>query len=308
MPPANSDRCPVCRATSEFYKAIETYRYFECTNCGIIHLEVEKLKQIDNGEPVRKYSESYWKLEIDAALERARGAAILRMAEAIFLCQRPVHNAIDIGTGTGVILDELARYLPNKSSSVFGCELFPPPLADRTTSPNYVIGSIKDTKRQFDSGLCMEVIEHITPAMLTNLLLELAECASDGACFFFNTGLASFVKTHDPGYVDPIARGHIICWTVKAVSMLCEPFGLIARSLPGRDWAFLIEKGQVDVPIETRIFRPISENLSFLNDGRGPSQSLLSIAAGEAGRNYFNASEVESRSNCITKLREKFHF
>ena len=82
----------------------------------------------------------------------------------IFFCQRPVKNVIDIGTGTGKLLDHLERLLPQNAKSIWGVELFPPPAHQRTNSPHYIEGTIQTLAPiMFDAGLCMEVIEHLTP-------------------------------------------------------------------------------------------------------------------------------------------------
>jgi len=66
--------------------------------------------------------------------------------------------------------------------------------------------------------------------------------SNDGACYVINTGLADFVRKEQPDYLDPTRRGHIVAWTVGSVQYLGKPFGLTATALPGRAWAFLLEK------------------------------------------------------------------
>lgn len=297
--------CPVCSASSPLHRNVDGYDYFDCQDCGIIFIDPATLAKIDNGESLVTYTESYWRDEIRAARERTRSTGIARLAEAIHYARRPVQRVIDIGSGTGGILDEIAKLLPNNASRFYGVEMFPPPF-DRTQSKNFVVGSLKDlAPMTFDAGLCMEVVEHLTPKMVSNLLKELSAVASDNSCFLFNTGLAAFVKTEEPAYLDPLRRGHIVSWTVDAFSRLGAPFGLRATALPSRNWAFLVEKCEHEpASVESRIYHPLSENVLLLGDGE-PGASLLSVLAFEAARNYYFADLAAQRTEWALSLKKE---
>jgi hypothetical protein len=288
--------CPVCDCSSTSYANISGFAYFECSGCGIIHIDPLVIAQIDGGKQLVEYRSDYWKMETEAAEERSRSVGILRFAEAIFLCRRPVRHAIDIGTGTGRLLDHIEHLLPRSSQHIWGVELFPPADEQRTQSTRYVRGTISSVANiTFDAGMCMEVVEHLTPTMVRSMLRELAARSNPDSCFFFNTGLAAYTKHEDPGYLDPTNRGHIVSWTVKAFNVLGSPFGLSATELPGRTWAFLVEHTDRPQDIESRLWAPLPTNLTFLNDGK-PGQSLLGIAAAESCRGYFNAQRAEERT------------
>ena len=297
-------QCPVCSATSNHYAIVEGFDYFECSGCGIIHIDPAVIADIDNGRELRSYDGNYWQSELIAARERGRSAGIARLTEAIYLCQRPVEQVIDIGAGAGCLLDEMTRLLPKKSNRIWGIELFPPPAEWRTHSPQYVQGTIATlADKTFDAGLCMEVVEHLTPSMVHNLLKELADRSNEHACFVFNTGLVGFVKKENPGYLDPVGRGHIVSWTVEAFNVLGRQFGLQALPLPGREWAFLVEKATMELPnIEYRLFHPLPENLAFLGDGE-PGASLLSTLAQDSVARFFYYDQYHERTGWALRLK-----
>jgi hypothetical protein len=178
----------------------------------------------------------------------------LRLAEAILYCRIPVKTAVDIGAGTGTILDVLGKLVPKNFPDIFAVEKYPPPPKYRTQAGNYIEGTLKDLAlRRFDAGVCVEVVEHMTPRMVSELFSELATVANDGACFFFNTGLAEYTKKEEPEYIGLKNRGHIISWTVEAIRRLARPVGFAVTALPGRSWAFLVEKTESPMPIKERV-------------------------------------------------------
>jgi 2-polyprenyl-3-methyl-5-hydroxy-6-metoxy-1,4-benzoquinol methylase len=296
--------CPVCSGVSNRHATVDGFDYFECSGCGIIHIDPKVLTDIDQGREIRSYNNNYWQTEIIAARERCRADGIARLTEAIFLCQRPVEEVIDIGTGAGYLLDEMAKLLPNNANRIWGVELFPPPLEQCTRSPQFVQGTIATlSDKSFDAGLCMEVVEHLTPNMLRAMLREIAERSNEGACYVFNTGLARFVKNENAAYLDPVIRGHIVSWTVEAFNILGNKYGLQAVALPGRDWAFLVEKTKLELPrIDYRMYHPLAENLTFLGDGM-PGPSLLSTLAQEGIMCFFYYQQFHERTEWALRLQ-----
>ncbi len=93
--------------------------------------------------------------------------------------------------------------LPEVIDRFHAVELYPPPLPHRTANPNYVIGTLADMQRTFDAGVCIEVIEHLTPAALRTLAAQLAAVSRPGSLYLFNSGQPDFVEHEDPGYLDP---------------------------------------------------------------------------------------------------------
>lgn len=288
--------CPVCEAASAPFREVDGFAYFKCSSCGILHLPPDILRDIDAGKPLRTYEVEYWDTEMQAAGQRAAGPGMARLCEAIFLASTPVRAVLDIGTGPGVLLDHMARLMPHAAPALHGVELFPPPERWRTTSPNYHIGTLGSlAPMTFEAGLCMEVIEHLTPRMVANLLRALASVASEGSCFLFNTGLTPFVEHEDPAYLDPLGRGHITIWTAEAMARLAAPFGLTASPLPGRSWAFIVEKAPRAMAFEHRLYHPLPENLAFLSGGDAVD-SVPSLLARSGLAWFFFADMAASRT------------
>jgi hypothetical protein len=278
-----SHECPVCRrGTAAPYATIADYPYLECGECGSLFIEPPILDRIDAGESLVTYTEGYWNSEISAAKERAFGPALARVAETFLYARRPIRTFLDIGSGPGYLLDACATYLPNSRGIFHGVEKFPP--ASVTDSPNFHTCSIADLPIRVDAGCCIEVIEHLTPTMLRGLLAELAAVSEPDAAFIFNSGQPSFVKHEDPGYLDPTKRGHIVSYSVPGFAALASSFGFTAQAIPGKTWAFLLEKTDAAVPVGPRIWSPFPENSAVLRDR--DMGSVMFILGLESARAY----------------------
>jgi hypothetical protein len=257
------------------------------------------MNRVEAGEVVN-YQSAYWDGEVSAAEERSFGASLIRVAEVFRLCGIPIKRFIDIGSGTGSLLDSLDRLLPELRDRFYGIELFPPEEARRSRHPNYRIGSLGSLTERFDAGVCIEVIEHLTPAMVRGLASDLAKRATQGALFYFNSAQPSFVATHDPGYLDPLGRGHIASYSVAGVAHLFGPSGLKVIALPGRDWGFLAEFTDDSQPVGTdqlfdRLWRPNAANMGMLAAARfGPLMAGVGL---EASRCYLEHAVAEARAH-----------
>ena len=97
--------------------------------------------------------------------------------------------------------------------------------------------------RTFDAGVCIEVIEHLTPTTLRSLVAQLAAVSRPGSLYLFNSGQPDFVEREDPGYLDPHGRGHIVSYSLAGAASIFAPAGFNVIELPGRAWAFLAEFG-----------------------------------------------------------------
>jgi hypothetical protein len=229
------------------------------------------------------------------------------MAETLRMARMPVRRALDIGSGPGYLLDALGQLVPSLAERVHGVELFPPPPSQRTQSPNYHIGSVSDLEGQFDAGVCIEVIEHLTPAILAGLLRQLAAKSSSGALYFFNSAQPSFVEAVNPGYLDPYGRGHVVSWSVAGARIVFERAGFNVIALPGRDWAFLAEFGPprtvgADM-LRDWLWRPLPENIALTrNDQFG---SLFETIGLECARCYLEAGVAEERTRWALGLKDK---
>ena len=287
-----SQICPSCKSPkTELFRTVEKYNYYRCRNCESLFLDTEYLSQIDNGLSIVRYEESYWKMELHSARERSYGPALARMAEAIYYCRRPVKRFLDIGTGPGYFLDAVGKLLPDHADVFFGIELFPPDVEFRTTAKNYIIGDLGDLgdlTDKFDCGICVEVIEHLTPVMLDGLLKKLAAVSNPEALYIFNTGMPEFVIHEDIGYLDPTKRGHLVSYSINAMNVLAGKYGFTVHRIPGKTWAFVLEytpdgkKPPED--IRNRIWTASEHNKNILTDRN--MGSVLKILGLETSRAY----------------------
>jgi hypothetical protein len=259
--------CPICGASgSRPYHAVDGYQYFECEACESLFVDPHVIDEMDGGRPVLTYDKAYWDRESKESRERSFGPALSRVAETLLYARLPVQKFLDIGSGPGFLLDALSTYLPASRDIFWGIERFPP--EKHSEHPNYVIGSIADLPGTFHAGVCIEVIEHLTPMMLRDLIAALAPKSEPNSIYLFNTGLSSYVKNENREYLDPIGRGHIISWGFPGLARLFEAQGFRLIPLPGKSWAFLAEYQPLpdELPIDQRIWSPVEDNKRILHD------------------------------------------
>lgn len=257
--------CAVCGGPAELWRRIDGYDYFDCRVCESIAIDAASVALVDEGNFPRHYDPAYWAEEGVAARGRSWGASLARVAETILYCRRPIERFVDIGSGPGHLLDSLATYLPAAKERFFAVEKFPPEV--HTAHPGYLIGDLADTEGVFDAGVCIEVVEHLTPRMFTRLIQALAQKSRPGSLFFFNTAAPSYVKQVDEAYMDPLRRGHIISWGLPALRNLFEPHGFTVQEVKGKNFAFAVEFESSDpMSLPNRIWYPVPENRALLND------------------------------------------
>lgn len=291
--------CPICTTgVSAFFESIDGYDYMRCTHCGSLHIASDVIAEIDGGRSTRLYDEAYWQEELRAARERAAGAALVRAGEAILYARREVKRFLDIGTGPGYLLDELARHFPARSDMFYGVELFPP--AEHSLHPNYRVGEVAELDVMFDAGTCIEVIEHLTPRMLARLVGSLSKVSNPGSTWFFNTGMPDYVINEDRGYLDPLHRGHIVSYSLMGLTDIFEKHGFKVQAVPGKSYAFLAEFQPADEPddFSRRIYHPLPENKSLLEQS-----CLLYQAAFESARASYYRSEYLARTQWALNLQ-----
>lgn len=258
-------QCAVCLNEAKLWAAVDGYDYTDCSECGSIALDVHEMDRIDRGEMLRDYDASYWEAEHHSAKERAWSSSIARAAEAIYLANRPVSRFVDIGTGDGSLLDSLSQYLPAFSSRLFGVEMYPP--SHHSQHPGYLRGSLENIAGRFDCGVCIEVIEHLTPKMLDKFVLDLSNKSNVDSLYIFNTGLSEFVRTEDCNYIDPVRRGHIVAYGWQALKTIFNRHGFCVSQIGVRNWAFVAEKmPSHDFDIHHRIWNPLTDNMNILKD------------------------------------------
>lgn len=275
--------CAVCLASASFWATIDGHDFSHCASCGFVALNLDRMNAFDRGDSTRVYNADYWESETRAAKERSWGSSLARAAEAIYLCQRPVQSFLDIGAGDGTLLDALSYHLPSFAERLIGVELFPP--ETHTKHKGYRHGSVADLDTGVDCGVCIEVIEHLTPHMLRGLVSGLAGRAKVNSCFVFNTGMGDYVLSEDPSYIDPINRGHIVSYGLPALQTIFGEFGFRVSALGSRAWAFVAEYQPTEAfDLVTRTWRPLRENSALLDDPR--SGSLMAIVARESLRAY----------------------
>lgn len=295
------EACPVCTSgVSTFYESIDGYDYLRCAACNSLHITNEVLAGMDTGKSTRVYDEAYWQDELRAARARASGPALVRAAEAILYATRPVCSFLDVGTGPGYLLDELTRQFPDRSDMFHGIELFPP--EEHSTHPNYQIGEVGDVNLKFDAGTCIEVIEHLTPRMLSRLATGLAEASYPGSLWLFNTGMPDYVLNEDRGYLDPLHRGHVVSYSLEGLRCIFGPLGFRISSIPGKSYAFLAEHRPVDeaMDLARRIYQPVPENRLLLE-----RSGLLFQAAFESARASHYQAESLARTKWALELQRE---
>ena len=278
--------CPVCEfAHTSPFRVVDGLDYFECLGCELIFAAPEALRAVEEGRFKRAYDESYWAREDHSAWQRSHGAALARIAEVFLYTRRPIRRFLDIGTGPGYLLDALSTYLPASKDLFWGVELFPP--ERHTSHPNFRHCGVADLEGRFDAGLCMEVVEHMTPRQVRRLGEDLAGVSEPDALYLFNTGMPRFVKSSDPDYLDPYRRGHVVSYSVKGLQALFQPAGFVVRPLRGKDWACVVEyrptfSGQ-DL-VDERIWTPDPSNARALKDPK--MGELLYVLGLDAARAY----------------------
>lgn len=295
------ERCPVCEAAeSIFFRHIDGYDYFQCAGCGSLHIDNATLGAIDAGKSTRIYNASYWRDELIAARERAQGEALVRSGEAILCARRPVTRFLDVGAGPGYLLDELARQFPQRAAMFHGVELYPP--ETHSSHPNYHMGDVGSVLEKFDAGVCIEVIEHLTPTMLTGLVRNLARVSEPDALWLFNTGMPELVLQHDPGYLDPSYRGHIISYSLAGLRYLFEPCGFRLSPFPGKNYLFMAEYLPADpgIEFERRVREPLAGNMALLQDARLILQAVL-----ESMRDSLCEEQLAERTQWAFSLRDE---
>jgi hypothetical protein len=290
-------RCAVCEAgDARPYRSIDGVAYFRCGACGSLFADPDFLARVDAAGSAT-YADEYWHNELQAARQRCFGPALLRVAETIAYCRRPIESFIDVGAGTGWLLDALEVLLPEAIDRFHAVERYPPPLPHRTRHANYVIGTLADTRCRFDAGICIEVIEHLTPRTLRGLAAQLAAVSRPGSLYLFNSGQPDFVEREDPGYLDPHGRGHVVAYSLAGAASVFAPAGFNVIALPGRTWAFLAEFGPPQ-PVDAdaliaRLWQPVPENVSMLRSAR--FGELMRVAALDTARAYLPPREVSRR-------------
>jgi SAM-dependent methyltransferase len=281
--------CPCCHSsTVKLFKTVVEYDYYNCLKCDSIFIDPAYLLKIDNGFNIVKYEEGYWDMELKSAKERAYGPALARMAEAVYYCKRPIKKFLDIGTGPGYFLDAVEKLLPDNAQIFYGVELFPPDIEFRSKSKNYIVDDIGNLTDKFDCGICIEVIEHLTPVILDDILKKLAKISNPEALYIFNTGMPEYVKNEDINYLDPHKRGHLVSYSLKAMSLIAGKHGFTVHEIKGKTWAFALEfTNYLSVPAEDirdRIWKASEQNVKILTDSN--MGSALKILGLETARAY----------------------
>jgi hypothetical protein len=280
-------RCPLCSAPAQDFGSVDGVSFHLCADCDFIFADPAFLARVDAGESVRKYDASYWAGELAAARARSFGSSLARCAEAVLYCRIPVERFVDVGSGPGFLLDALSTYLPAHRSRFFGVERFPPDPPSCTQHENYLFADLGDVDLQFECGVCIEVFEHLTPAMAAGLARSLHRVSVPGSLFLFNTGLTDFVKHEDASYLDPLGRGHITSWSITAARRIFEPVGFHVHALPGKTWAFVVERPRAgaafDGGIRDRIWHAPARNRELLTDPvMGEVMYLLGLESARA--------------------------
>lgn len=294
--------CPVCRGGSSAQHAVvDGHAYYACDACGSLHASPALLAAIDAGNaPVGDYDAGYWENERIGAEERAAGVSLCRAGEAILYCRRPVRRFLDVGAGPGFLLRNLQALLDPAGDIFHGVEKFPPAYAER--GRNYNEGGIEALDGPpFDAGVCIEVVEHLTPAMFEGLARGLARASAPGAFWLFNTGMPDYVRNEDPGYLDPVRRGHIVSYSLQGAARILRPHGFEVGRLPGKSFAFYAEYQPQEAPdFDARIYGALEANTALLR-----KHELLYQAAFESARSYLYYAGYLERTQWALSLQAR---
>ncbi|WP_152980474.1 hypothetical protein [Stenotrophomonas ginsengisoli] len=201
-PPLIQAPCPLCHGAAPLYTTIDGVAYHACATCDFIFADPVLLGRIDQGLVAREYDAQYWAAELASARQRSYGSSMARLAEVLLYCTVPVERFIDIGTGPGYLLDAVSHYLPHSAQRFYGVEKYPPAQQYRTGNANYLCADLADVQMTFQCGICVEVLEHLTPAMASGVAAAMANVSGPGSLFLFNTGLTDYVRNEAPEYLD----------------------------------------------------------------------------------------------------------
>ena len=239
------------------------------------------------------YESSYWKDEYESAVKRCYGDCLARMSESVFYCRSKITNFLDIGSGTGKLLSAIKKYIPEKASHFYAIEKFPPKWWRCTFSKNFMRGDYRQIlSRKYQCGICIEVVEHLTPKMLVDIFSIIAEASDLNAFYLINSGFVPYVEQENKYYLNPFVAGHIVSYSAKALFKLLSPLGFNVIPVPGKNWLIAIEyvgKGNVmsDVSQENltdRIWSALPENTDLLTDKK--MGSVLKLLGLESARAY----------------------
>jgi hypothetical protein len=300
IPVHSNVNCCVCASgISVHYLDVDGYPYFRCRSCRSIHVHPSVIHDMDRGVSiVRDYKESYWDEERAAARDRAAGVSLARAGEAILYCRRPVRHFLDVGAGPGWLLRNLIEMLDPLGEIFQAVEKFPPDYA--YTHANYHAGGVESLSGTFDAGVCIEVVEHLTPRMLSEVAEALARVSQPGSFWLFNTGMDEYVDKEDRSYLDPLRRGHIVSYSVEGIRGLFEQHGFRVAALPGKSFAFYAEYMPIEEPpFDKRIYAALPHNVALLQ--RHP---LLHHAAFESARSYYYQAMSSERTNWALGLKQ----
>lgn len=253
------------------WKNIQQYDYYICEKCRSIFIDPEIMERLDNDEDfqLREYNMDYWEREMQDSKNRSHKEALARMAEVVYYSRISIKHFLDIGGGPGYFLDAVGKYLPNNKDIFYTIETFPPEERFCTKSNNYYTTGYSSLPVKFDAGMCIEVIEHLTPKMLKGILKDLANVSNDGASYIFNSGQPDYVLYEDEQYLDPLVRGHIASYSLLALEKLAKPLGFSVYPIIGKRWACVIEYNSIrkkGEELRDSIWTALPENLDILRD------------------------------------------
>jgi len=185
--------CPACGAAAKETAFVKQgYRYSQCPACGTLYLSRRPteamLLEFNNSSA----SARYWAAEFYPECAEKRRASVYRpRAEYVRALQgvygKEFRALLDVGTGYGVFLEELAALFPG--AEIKGVE----PGADlaavcRAKGLDVLEGTVAEAsawRGRFDFCACFEVLEHVFSPVA--LLRQVAGVCRRGGVVFLNT-------------------------------------------------------------------------------------------------------------------------
>lgn len=293
--------CPVCSVgLSRHYATIESFNFYQCNSCQSVYLDPAILASIDGGMDPRSFEEAYWKREREKARLRAAGESLTRAGEAILFARRPVRRFLDVGAGGGDLLDELVWLFPEDEDLFHGVEPFPP--SRHSDHQNFKTGSVGSLEGTFDAGVCIEVLEYLTPKRLEALISDLARVSKIDSLWLFQTGEPDFeIGDKKPGDLGPLSRGHLVSYSLKGLSPIFERSGFRIQECPGKPLAFIAEfQPSGEISFEERFTNPLEYNKKLLM-----KSGLFYQASFESARSSFYFHEYGEKAERVQHLERE---
>ena len=302
-------RCAVCKANAaQRYRNVDGVGYLRCGACGSLFADPDFLaaEQLSS-MPTTTGGMSCMRRGSAAS---ARRCCAWRRRSRIVVC-RSARSSISAPAPVGCSMHlrhccQRRSIGSMRSSSIRRPRRTAP--AIRTTS------SARWTAcdRTFDAGVCIEVIEHLTPTTLRSLVAQLAAVSRPGSLYLFNSGQPDFVEREDPGLSRSARpRPHRLVFAALVPRASSGRPGSMSSRCPAAPGLFLPSSGRCSLvdadALIARLWHPVPENVSMLLGAvrrliRAAASTPHALPAGVAPR---STGAVSARLTCAAGRLEE---